>query len=664
MNIKSAIKEIVRRRLAIVLVALAFGLLFLPSSQALTMDYTKKWQTDGNFAPWARSNVANVGNDQGLKLDSGASGVGTATYHFQPGLEAKWIDSSSEIDNAVLQPGVFAWITIFNKAKVSQIRAANGEIVKEWPTGNDPSRVAIGATNDIWIGNRSDFDPSGPGLKYSFSHIIPSENKVITRRIAADDGLSRHPQVVAVEPASANPERVNYIWLGFHGTAGNLMQKFKQSDFDDLATYPATLEVQDGINHYNNGVAIPPVATYTIEVPFRGTFVNYSVSDRRIYYDDQTWSGKIWCLNTVTGEHYIVDPGSAESSKGSYSVTSDRFKNVWGAGKRGWVSRINAVDKTIQYFDLAAMGLNFPFGFGDEFVSNTGITVINGAGSEKETVALSFMYPIDEPSYNKKICYSDVTNNSQTAASLDGFTCRDSSQTVAEACSSRTLGHDRGGDIWNIPINCRDVLRFNKGTAPANDYTTSELYLSTSDPGGQSSFPGDSLGNEITNTGNVINIVFSKDPIDVNNPGVSDITQVPLSRDLYVQVTFEGDPSNPPILRWLQVNYQGELGTDALIKTTYADSNREQRQFSFTAGDTVYVRLKVYEWYDNESDYKITDLVPAAVSQVTNLKYHLADGSETVLGTRTTSSGQLIFTGGSDPAFKEGINWIDYEYKI
>ena len=662
MNIKSTIKKVIHRRLAAVLALLLVGTLFLPSSRAATKDFAEKWQSDGDFAPWSRINVANIGNNKGLKLDSDPSGVGEATYHFQPGLEAKWTDSSAEIDNGVMQPGEFAWISIFNIDKVSQVRVSNGAIVKEWPAGDDPSRLTVGTANDVWVGNRSVYEPTGPSLRYSISHIIPHENKVITRKIANDE-LNRFPEIVTVEPASANSEGVDYIWVGYHGATGNLMQKFKQSDFDDLNTYPATLEVQDGVNHYNNGVAVPPQATYVIQTPFRGVFVSYSTSDHRIYYDDPEWAGQLWYLDTITGATGAADPSSnpppEDWPKGSYSVTTDRYKNVWGSGKRGWVSRVNAVNKTIQYFDLAGMGLNFPFGFGDQFVSNTGISLLNGVGSGKETLALSFMMPSDL-GYSKKICYSDVTGNNGVNASLDGFTCRDSSQTIADTCTSRALGHDRRGNIWNILAYCRDVLRFNKNDA----YTTSERYYSTSDPAGQSNIPSDSLGNEITNNGNVVNILFSKDPIDANNPGVSDITQVPPSHDLYIKVTFEGDPTDPPILRWLQVDYQGELGTDALVKTTYTDANREQRQFSFAAGDTVYVRLKVYEWYNNEADYKITDLVPSAVGEVTNLKYHLADGSETVLGTRPTSNGQLIFTGGTDPAFKEGINWIDYEYKI
>jgi len=638
------------------------------TASSVGTQYSKKWQTDADFLSWAKSNVVNIGGDQGLKLGSDPSGIGTATYHFQPGIEAKWTGSSSETDNATLEPGEFAWASISNRAKVSQIRTSNGEIVKQWPAGNDANYVAVGVAGDAWVGNRSYYDESGPGLKYSFSHIIPSENKVITRKIA-DDSLARYTEATVVEPSSANPEGVDYIWLGYFGDAGDLMQKFKQSEFDDLTTYPATLEVQNGINHYNNGVAVPPVATYTIAPPWTGVGVSYSAGDRRIYYTERTsGQSRIWYLDTVTGAQGVVDPATDSSG-----LATDRFKNVWGSGKRGWASRTNAVDKTIQYFDLAAEGLNFPdpFGYGGNSVTNSGISVINGEGSGKETVVLSFLNP-ENLGYSKKICYSDVTNNSQITASLDGFTCRDSTHSIASTCGARVLGHDRNKNIWSILSSCRDVLRFNKGTAPTNDYTTSELYLSTSDPAGKVYAFIDALGNEIANTGDLIDIVFSNNPIDANNPGVTDITQVPISHDLYIKITFTGSPTDPPILRWLEVDYEKsfEFLKPEIFRSTYrtgTDRDSNVNKFAtFEKGETVYVRLAVGEPVkEGRTNVKVTDQLDNIDGNPNNCKMSGDSGTKDLVeGTDYTwEAGSRTITV-TLALLKKGITYFDYEYKV
>lgn len=643
------------------------------SASSIGTQYSKKWQTDADFSTWAKSNVVNIGGDQGLKLGSNPSGVGTATYHFQPGIEAKWTGSSSKTDNAVLQPGEAVWAAISNLASVSEIRASKGEIIKEWPVGNDASRTAVGVAGDAWIGNRSLYDPSGPGLKYSFSHVIPAENKVITRKIA-NDSLARYTEITVVEPSSANPEGVDYVWIGYFGDTGNLLQKFKQSDFDDLVTYPATLEVVNGVDHYNNGVAIPPVATYAIQEPWTGTGVSYSVNDSKIYYVERATQGRIWYLDIGSGAHGLVD---AVSDAGG--LTTDYHKNVWGSGKRGVVSRINAVDRSIQYFDLSTLGLNFPdpWGYGGNTVTNSGASVIRDSVNGQDVLVLNFLNT-QNVDYSRKVCYTTISNNGGVVASLDGFTCRDSSHTINGNCGARVLGHDRNNNVWSIlaPTDllypCRDILRFNKGSGPANDFSTSELYLSTSNPAGQTYTFADALGNEIGNSSDLIDIVFSTNPIDATNPGVTDVTQLPISHDLYIKVTFTGDPADPPILRWLQVDYEKsfEFLEPEIFRSTYRTStdrsNNVNKFATFEKGETVYVRLAVGEPFkEGRMNVKVADRLEGVDGNPSNCKMSGDSGTKDLAeGTDYTwdaGSKTITFT---LALLKKGVTYFDYEYKV
>ncbi len=621
---------------------LVFVLLVYPSfvwgGSDISVYHSFTWQTDLEWNAWSFNKIEVIGSNQGIRLSDLSKGgyekQGEATFKFSPGGNNKWVKVNLGSDSAQ-NAKKYIWASIHNKDSVSQIDPENGEIVKEWDVGDNPSRTSIGCNNDAWVGNRG--NPS------SISHIIPAENKVITRRLP--NSLNT-PRSVSID-CSTNPD---YLWVGGNGR----VVKINTTAFDALGASQLATAAQVG-----STVTIwagEPYSTYGSVLGEDGNYL-YIASwtyDGLPWWGGSTNNSPTYKINTAT--HAIVDnntnipgttnpdtglPYKAYAARGNYVITNDWLGNIW---RDKVCVRIDPDDGTTD--SLCANG-------------SKGISIIpeiSGVQSPKIVWATA----------DNNLCTADLVDNDTVTPSMANLSCTTDkplggTDVFGVGISGGGIGYDDDYDIWFLPRKGAYITEFKQ----SENYLISHQYSPTSKSGGGIYSYSDFLGNALDNsTGASITQEYSVDGVNyfLLNPDGTFPSEIDPSSDLYIRIKMNGSGTNTPILRSLQIEYEPESFSNLrTIRTTHTSSlarDSGTEESTFERGETVYTRIKLYEPEKARSGTSITDRF-SNVKDPRNFRFKKGcSGSGSAINLKASSVNEVSF----DIDLPLGLSCIDYEY--
>ena len=533
-------------------------LLILPNLSLAANDLYIEWKTDSDWGSWTKDKTI---ASSGLKLSSTASGYetqGTATYNFSPGGKNTWSKVSSETENTVGETGNYLWVAVYDRNSVSQIDATTGTIIKEWPVGIDPSRTSVGCDNDVWVGDRA-----GGAI----SHIIPEEDKVITRTVGG--GLT-YIRSVSVQCVSSNE---SYVWVGDSNT-GNVVQ-IDAKKFDSLPPGVAATSVQVGstISVCSGGYC-----------PYGSVF---SSGYKKLYIAH--YSGGIYIIDVAT--HTI---SSYAASATGYTMNNDWLGNAW---RDYSCARVKDTGELVTpsgcSFNNLALGIAILPPFGSE---NAKIARVGGNSG-----------------FYQSLCVADLNNNNTDSPSIGSFSC--SGNVIVGVGAG--LGYDKDKNIWAVARTGGLVYKFLKLT----NYATYQSFPSNT-LGGLNYTYSDFLGNALSNVSNTITYQFSPDggttwysDEDLN------AGRIPDSAGLLIKLTLNGSGLTTPILKKLRLDYahSGNTGSLYMEKRMFKWSDSGGRSgdlATFDPTDWVVSRIKIESGENEGLTLKVKDYRPSGIPDI------------------------------------------------
>lgn len=614
---------------------------FEGSAFAVDAYSSQTWQTDLEWGLWTSSNIELNGSgdetnpNSGIRLKQEGSGYvesGETTYRFTTQSVNNWIRAVTDGDKATSISSKYLWAAIYNEDSVSQIDTENGEVVKEWDVGDNPSRTAVGCNNDVWVGNRSD---------HSISHIIPAENKVITRSL--DGGVSlKYPRAVSIM-CDIDSEGNDDVFIGANG----YLIKFSAQDFDDLPVDGNVVDIQEG----NTLSLYPghPNGTYGSAI---GADTDNSIdSGKRFIYvsgldprgsGDQTYPTYQVDISKFDQAGYKYEPGWP-IRLGRYVLTNDNYGNVWRDGR---VVRMSPNGSTKEFHD--------PGG-------SIGILIIPNHPDGSDKIAY-----ID----GDNLVIGDLVDNNTSNPRIENITYRPfrpdgaiNQTTEGGPVGGGGLGYDGDYDIWFLPRKTSWMAEFKR----SEHYSTAHEVSPTAKSGGAIYSYSDFVGNALSNTIPAQTVIeYSTNSVDYYqaNADGSFPDEITPSRDLYIKIKMTGSGTNSPLLRSLKVEYEPESQANLkIIRKTFSSilgRESDASESTFEKNETVYVRLVLFQAGPDESGTTLTD-------RFSNFKdpkdYRFKQGC-TGIGTILNPSigvNEIVF---SDLDIPSGLSCIDYEYKV
>jgi len=603
---------------------------FAPNALALN---SKFWSTDIDWDAWTKNGVTTVGGNQGLQLEKDPStgafkDYGEISYKYSPGGVNKWGKLTADSQNAPSISSNFIWPAQNNKNKVTQLSTETGAI-KEWDVGVDPSRTAVGCNGDVWVANRN-------GV--SVSHIIPSENRVVTRPLGG--GYNPGGNYLRAIAVKCNGTATESVWLGVAGAGKVLKIDGTKFDQDNGANILPTLQIGPTIDisgwcqyfmYYSEycpyGFAFGANSTYLYAAQYELAVIKINTQTmqaEKVFKD--------------TPGVYTIQP---------YGITNDSHGNIWVSGFADGdnsIARIDRDDNVVNFNVSGSLG----------YWSSVGIaTSDQTAQNDGEKLALSF--------FQGQVCVIDIINNDTASPTLDIGNAK--CLTPRYTGEGGGVGFDNNYNLWYVPRKGSNyVTKIFKST----NYTTFQSILGASS-GAQFYTYSDFAGNALANVNNSLKYEVSTNGSDwksINSGEDIGLT----SNDLYIKVVFKGGFSSP-ILKSLRIDYSSTLSSNIkprILKTTYKSAadrqNMQNEEATFEKGETVYVRIKYWEPLDSRENVAIID-------RYTNLKR----GSERNFKLNDcASSGNTILPDKSTPnvfkfnfsSLNQGLHCIDYEYVV
>lgn len=521
------------------------------------------WETDLEWNSWSLDKIETNGSNTGIRLsdlpDGGYQTSGEATYKFSPGGNNKWIKATLDTDDPIETAKKYIWASVFNKNSVSQINPDDGTVVKEWDVGNNPSRTTIGCNNDAWVANRGYADMS---LIPSISHIIPSEDRVITHRLPSN---LKVPRSISID-CSSNPD---YLWVGANGK----LIKLSTTAFDALGDDPNVVASGEDGAQVDVTVDISPgepYATYGSVFGLNSDYLYVASWNYNGYVVDYTAINKIG-----TSDHTLMG-GNFPVSAGRYIIGNDWLGNVWRDGK---------------CFRTAADGTT------KELCSGGGVgLIVLPEASGKIAYSKRFGSKLE-------LCVGDLVDNKTANPSIANTSCTSDDSLGGNdifdvAITGGGMGYDDDYDIWYLPRKGNFISEFKQ----SENYSVGHRYSPTAKAGGGVYSYSDFLGNALDNSTKAgISPKYSTDGVtffSVNADG-SFPDQIEPSADLYIKVGMSGSGTNSPLLRSLKIEYDPESFSNLrILRTTHTSSlSRDiaDEESTFERGEVVYVRVKLFE---------------------------------------------------------------------
>lgn len=627
--------------------ALFFVVCFLLAGFAQAASGEKTWQSDLDWSSWGKTNVTAIGSNNGMKLsDDGHGGYATSgslDYKYSPGGNVKWQSASLSLTDSAVRSSRYTWVVIGDKDTVSQIDVYTGQIVKEWPVGINPSRTAIGLNNDVWVANMSSRDeayctanPSSPGCQdtsrwdrlNTISHIIPAENRVVTKKIISGDSshISKYPRSISIDSS-------NHLFVGLYSE--NEIVELDGNTFDSTDSYL--------------------VKTITTPAAPYGSIMG---RDGKLYVAHI--SSGITVVNASSGAvEKIINADDDGNVLGVYGLSTDNFGNIW-ATSTFQDGRIVRIDHT-----TGAVISYTPFAWATPSLINAPVqvSVIPGSSNSITTLAVSFLNQATLPSdpalsENAKwgrVGLIDLVGNDGASPTIGNIRLVSSGCGVA---SGLGISSDDDGNIWYTQSSSCSAKLLKSASYVQNQT------LTNNSSGGSAATYNDFIGNAVRLSSISTAMLYSDQPITGSNTGISDISKVAVSSDLYIKINLSGTRNSSPVVKALKINYQtgGQNDPVEIIeRSTYSDSKRQTKEATFEAGSTVYVRLTVNEPTEEKSNFEISDGIDSAQAK-TSSKAVFTDslGNQSQVDYKI-EGGQAKF---NLPKITVGKNILDYEYQI
>ena len=589
------------------------------------------WETDLEWNSWSLDNIEINGSNSGIRLSDLAEGgyqtSGEATYKFSPGGSNKWIKATLGSDDPIQNSAKYIWASVYNKKSVSQIDPDDGSVVKEWDVGFNPSRTTIGCSNDAWVANRGYGTLGAPP---SISHIIPSQNKVITHNLPLS---LRTPRAISID--CGNPQ---YLWVGANG----YVIKLSTSSFDTLGDAPTILATGAQVGATVNIWGGEPYATYG-GVLGTGADFFYVASwtfDGLPWWTGSTNTAPTYRINTTT--HALV-AGGFPTWKGQYVMTNDWLGNVW---RDGVCVRIDPDDGSTD--ELCANG-------------GKGVSVLPPNDLQGPKIAYTTI--------GGKLCVGDLQDNTTDTPTVANLSCTavgilGGVAVDGTAVSGGGLGYDEDYDIWFLPRKGSYVAEFKQ----SENYLIKHEYSPTSKSGGGIYSYADFLGNALDNSTEAsINPEYSTDGVTFFplNPDGTFPNQIDPSADLYIRIQMTGSGTNSPLLRSLKIEYDPEgFSNLRILRTTHTSSlsrDSGEEESTFERGEAVYVRVKLFEPERARDSVSFTDRFSnVSIPSLRNFRFKSGcSGSGNQITPESTSSENEVSLNIDLPL---GLSCIDYEY--
>ncbi len=555
------------------IVSITMAILPLAGSKAAD-HIVMKWQNDNQWKstidPWTLNNVDLVGQNGGLRLerkDLGYAAEGYATYHYSPGSVNAWKGVSAE-EGSVSEARTSIWLSVHDKDTLAQL-APDGTIIKEWSVGKDPSRVAMGCDSDVWVANRSLVD-GGTNLANSISHIIPLQNKVVTRAFSPN---ITNPTAISVQCSEGSAS----VWVGVEND--DVFYRIDADEFDGLA----------------EGTAIDPTATASgdpVSLGCTGECTLGSVlsqDGKFLYVLGRTKVMKIDTTSLTKTKEFTISSGQM--------ITKDNRGNIWVTdGDNNTIYRIDSAE------NLSTLNVNLP---------TAGITVIP-PGEPLSAEILAFT--------NKAtgaLCKAEITGNDTAAPTLGTITCADA---PPENARGSGISYDPvTKDIW---LTLKDAAKVYKYSFSSN-YLSAQAYDSNTLQGTLDSY-ADFVGTTYSEDNQHLEYQFSTDNQTWYSKDDFNAGRLPNSSDLYIMVRFYGNTYSSPVLKSLSVSYDivdNNFSGVILEKKTFLAEGAGSLKYTATIepGNDVVARIKIKS-ANAISGASLTDIRPntglSGVSQI------------------------------------------------
>lgn len=624
------------------------------SSQSKTWQTDSDWSSWSMDKTSLVSSYDSSQADGGVSLSKIGSGYqinGTTEYRFSPGGTNDWIEASYEAEGVGVDVSKYMWVAISDKNQVAQIDPLTMEIVAMHNVGIDPSRTAIGCNNDVWVANRSKGASNSQVLAHTISHIyFDASGKARVKTLKIRDSANEKPIVEQnYEFHSINVQKKDgkcFVYVGSgndNAYKGNMrpdnpntrvessvLFKIDGDTFDsrtsiqgaELVGKPLMLPLakgEDGGHHkypvwgstmdksgnfiYLQG-APRDGAKGTLQIDIRDASPIVYVQHLHQYSSQVNKSeadvlatdayGYTWMSNyNVDGQKYIT-------------IYEDNYYNFVKRPQStyhdDWYSAGYSPVYTTDGLTLDRIMLGFG---GSDVPKGNSIVIIPSSKADptkKDLLVLTesgapgkyYMYEIlrkanGQPSWIYKETERIIDLRAEYSDPTEGNAI--CGNTPEDSPSDAALAYNDNLDLIAVPRGCNKAIRL----SASSNYAVASYHNISSDGTGKSDTYNNFLKSVYDIPSSSLSVVYSNQPFSASNPGLSDISTVADSSDLFIRATFTGDGSLTPILKSLVVNYETNDGGTIVKKETYNDSSFNNKEGTFENDQRVYVKLTIYQ---------------------------------------------------------------------
>lgn len=580
------------------------------------------------------------------KVGSGYQTSGTTEYRFSPGGTNNWLEASYEAEGAGLDVSKYMWVAISDKNQVAQIDPITFEIVAMHNVGIDPSRTAIGCDNDVWVANRSRGHSNAETLAHTVSHIyFNTDGKAQVKTLKIHDSTNE----VAKNDQNYEFHSINVqkkdgkcsVYVG-SGSDEAFRRNMRADNPNTRVNSPVLFKIsgdsfdsrtqEEGAEIIGKSLQLPLIVGESggvHEYPIwgstmdrSGNFIYLQGSPRTgakgtvqidirgvspVVYDQHFHQYSYWAYNSeadvLTTDAYGYTWLSNFNVDNQRSITTyqDNYYNFphspaikyaddwWQAPFSAYGS---GADRTLV--SIAGSGI------GDTVPKGNSVVVIPRSKANASNRDLLILTELGSPG---KYHLFDITRNSANrpyivpssyrsvdlqAAYSAVATC---SNTPEDSPSDAALAYNDNLDLIAVPRGCNKIIQLTS----ASGYTTANYHDISFDGTGISDTYNNFLKSIYDGPNSSLSVVYSNQPFSTSNPGLSDISSVADSSDLYIKAAFAGDGSITPILKSLVVSYETNDGSTLIKKETYNNSSFSGKEGTFENDQRVYVKLTIYQ---------------------------------------------------------------------
>lgn len=657
------------KSLAFVLALLFAFVSFTPSAKADSQ--TQTFKKDLDFSIWSKDRTELVGSDQGIKLETnpatdGYYTSGTLTYKFSPGGTNHWIGQSAAVGSVHTEGSWYAWGSNHNSGSVLQMDPETGAVIKTWTTSTSAVAGTPGINADYWVSNLSPYNVAtqtyscsatnmNNNLCYSVSHIIPSQNKIVTRSIPSTS--SRNLSTISFDTVGHN------LWVG--DSVNNEVVILNTATFDNTASALSYETVSTTNSPYRSafsqGANALCFSAYQVGIECISGAANHTdmtISEDQandIYVDE---NGDFWYSGHTI---YKIRP---EFSGDAYSVLSQEFAAP--------LSSLSDWDyQNSEYVGVNQIAI-IPSGIGtDSYQPKLVLSTLKSSEVNYYPLTNKAL-PLTTTTVGAVATMFDGNNGGLDANYRANVNISPNGDAIFAGVGRCDTGNPCGR-FYDVLSKLDESPRSNSSNLyslgelpPTNPESLHHFYMFEN-------FIAPSFG--LSDSG--VKIEYSADNKSWIQADAHSNIGLANSADLYIKVTLTGTQSSSAILKSLALSYQSSLADNlkavmdrSMYKSATDRNNGSGAISTFEKGQRVFVRTKIFEPSLRRDNVTIEEMASGVDGFATigdkNFVYKTGTGDKctTVISDRTiappTASGQTYtFT---IPFVTMGLTCIDYEY--